>query len=62
VIQTNLSVDAPGIWNMLLERGYSGWITPDLDPPRRNEGEGTYADKLRINHRFLIDGLGVETL
>ena len=55
-------VDIPGIWSMLLERGYSGWITLDLDPPRPNEGEGTYEEKLRINHRFLTDTLKVETL
>jgi inosose dehydratase len=55
-------VDIPGIWKLLLERGYNGWVTLDLDPPRPNEGEGTYADKLRINHRFLIETLGVSTL
>jgi len=55
-------VDIQGIWKMLLERGYSGWITLDLDPPRPNEGEGTSAEKLRINHRFLTDVLKVETL
>jgi inosose dehydratase len=55
-------VDIEGIWTMLLERGYGGWITLDLDPPRPNEGEGTYAEKLKINHRFLTDVLKVETL
>jgi inosose dehydratase len=55
-------VDIPGIWAMLLERGYDGWITLDLDPPRPNEGEGSSADKLRINHRFLLETLKVETL
>jgi inosose dehydratase len=55
-------VDIEGIWNLLLERGYQGWITLDLDPPRPAEGEGTYADKLRINHRFLTDTLKVGTL
>ncbi|MCC7369423.1 MAG: TIM barrel protein [Chloroflexi bacterium] len=55
-------VDIPGIWQMLLARGYSGWITLDLDPPRPNEGEGSYADKLRINHRFLLERLQVATL
>ena len=55
-------VDIPGIWKMLQERGYSGWITLDLDPPRPAEGEGTYADKLRINHRFLLDTLKVAAL
>ena len=55
-------MDIEGIWQMLLERGYGGWITLDLDPPRPNEGEGTYAEKLRINHRFLVETLKVETL
>ncbi|MGE3271230.1 MAG: sugar phosphate isomerase/epimerase family protein [Chloroflexota bacterium] len=55
-------VDIPGIWALLQERGYQGWITLDLDPPRPNEGEGTYADKLRINHRFLLETLKVDTL
>jgi inosose dehydratase len=55
-------VDIPGIWQMLNARGYHGWITLDLDPPRRNEGEGTYQDKLRINHRFLTDTLNVKML
>jgi inosose dehydratase len=55
-------VDIPGIWSLLLERGYGGWVTLDLDPPRQNEGEGTYEDKLRINHRFLIETLKVASL
>lgn len=55
-------VDIPGIWSLLLEHGYQGWITLDLDPPRPAEGEGTYEDKLRINHRFLTDVLKVQTL
>ena len=57
-----LELYVQGIWKMLLERGYSGRITLDLDPPRPNEGEGTCEDKLRINHRFLTDVLKVETL
>ena len=55
-------VDHPGIWQLLLERGYQGWITLDLDPPRPNEGEGSASDKLAINHRYLIDTLKVGTL
>jgi len=55
-------VDIPGIWKLLQERGYQGWITLDLDPPRPNEGEGSYADKLRINWRYLKDTLKVESL
>ncbi len=53
-------VDIQGIWSMLLERGYQGWITLDLDPPRPAEGEGTYEDKLWINRRFLTDTLKIE--
>ncbi|MCC7367247.1 MAG: TIM barrel protein [Chloroflexi bacterium] len=55
-------VDHEGIWALLLERGYEGWITLDLDPPRPAEGEGTYEDKLRINWRYLLDTLKVSTL
>jgi inosose dehydratase len=55
-------VDHPAIWSYLVERGYQGWITLDLDPPRANEGEGTYADKLRINRRYLTDVLRVPHL
>ena len=54
-------VDIPGIWTLLLERGYQGWITLDLDPPRPAEGEGTYAEKLQINRRFLTDTLKIES-
>jgi sugar phosphate isomerase/epimerase len=55
-------VDIPGIWSMLVERGYDGWITLDLDPPRPDEGEGSSEEKLRINHRFLRETLKVDTL
>jgi inosose dehydratase len=52
-------VDLPGIWALLLRRGYQGWITLDLDPPRPNEGEGSPADKMEINRRYLLDTLKV---
>lgn len=55
-------VDLPGIWSMLLTRGWRGWITLDLDPPRPNEGEGSVADKIEINRRYLIDTLKVGSL
>jgi inosose dehydratase len=55
-------VDHPGIWRLLLERGYQGWVTLDLDPPRPSEGEGSPEDKLRINHRYLVETLEVGTL
>ena len=42
-------VDLPGVWQLLQERGFAGWITLDLDPPRANEGEGSIEEKLRIN-------------
>lgn len=52
-------VDHPAIWAMLQERGYDGWITLDLDPPRPNEGEGSVDDKIGINCRYLTDVLKV---
>lgn len=52
-------VDHPAIWDMLNERGYNGWITLDLDPPRPNEGEGSVDDKIGINCRYLRDVLKV---
>lgn len=55
-------VDITGIWNLLQERGYTGWVTLDLDPPRPAEGEGTYQEKLHINRRFLTDTLKVAAL
>lgn len=55
-------VDLPGVWRLLQERQYRGWITLDLDPPRANEGEGTATEKLAINTRFLTETLGVRTL
>jgi sugar phosphate isomerase/epimerase len=52
-------VDHPAIWAMLNERGYDGWITLDLDPPRPNEGEGSVDDKMGINCRYLTETLKV---
>lgn len=55
-------VDHPAIWAMLNERGYNGWITLDLDPPRPNEGEGSADDKIGINCNYLTETLGVPHL
>jgi inosose dehydratase len=55
-------VDIDGIWSLLKERGFTGWITLDLDPPRPLEGEGSVADKMSINRRFLTETLRVEQL
>jgi len=55
-------VDHPAIWKMLSDRGYDGWITLDLDPPRPNEGEGTVDDKMGINVRYLQETLKVPHL
>ncbi len=55
-------VDHPAIWKMLVERGYQGWVTLDLDPPRANEGEGSVEDKARINVDYLRNTLRVGTL
>jgi inosose dehydratase len=52
--------DLPTNWQLLLDRGYQGWITLDLDPPRPNEGEGTPEDKLRINHNYVVNTLGAK--
>lgn len=55
-------VDLPAMWDVMQERGYTYWVTLDLDPPRPNEGEGSPEDKLRINKRYLEEGLHVEHL
>lgn len=55
-------VDHEAVWAMLNRRGYDGWITLDLDPPRQNEGEGTVLDKLTINHDYLFEKLKVKEL
>lgn len=47
---------------MLVDLGYSGWITLDLDPPRSNEGEGSADDKIGINCRYLREVLDVLNL
>ncbi len=52
-------VDHEAIWAMLQERGYNGWITLDLDPPRPNEGEGSVDDKIGINCRYLTETLQI---
>jgi inosose dehydratase len=54
--------DIPANWQLLQDRGYQGWITLDLDPPRANEGEGTPEEKLRINQRYVTEVLGVSKL
>jgi inosose dehydratase len=55
-------VDHPAIWRLLVERGYEGWITLDLDPPRPNEGEGSVDDKIAINCTYLTQTLQVPDL
>jgi inosose dehydratase len=50
--------DLPTNWQILNDRGFKGWITLDLDPPRPNEGEGSAEDKLRINHNYVVNTLG----
>jgi sugar phosphate isomerase/epimerase len=55
-------VDHLTIYRMLVDLGYSGWITLDLDPPRSNEGEGSVDDKIGINCRYLREVLDVPNL
>src|SRR6185312_7962821 len=52
-------VDLPRLWQCLQARGFHGWITIDLDPPRPNEGEGSAEEKLRLNLRYLLETLRV---
>jgi inosose dehydratase len=53
-------VDHEAIWKIIKDRGYRGWITLDLDPPRSDEG--TIEEKILINRRYLTDTLKVATL
>ena len=55
-------VALPATWQLLQERNFRGWLTLDLDPPRPNEGEGTIEEKLRINHRYVTETLGITRL
>jgi sugar phosphate isomerase/epimerase len=50
-------VDFPAIWKLLNDRGYQGWITLDLDPPR--PGDGSIEHNLEINKRYLVEKLRV---
>ncbi len=52
----------PAIWTLLNERGYDGWITLDLDPPRPDEGEGSVDDKIKINCKYLTETLKISCL
>ncbi len=51
-------VDFPAIMRILRERGYRGWITLDLDPPR--PGEGTIEENVMANKRYLVERLQAE--
>ena len=55
-------VDLIGIWALMQKRGYDGWITLDLDPPRPLEGEGSVDEKMAINREYLINSLHVGQL
>lgn len=50
-------VDFPGIFKLLGQKNYQGWITLDLDPPR--PGEGAIEENLEINKRYLRETLRV---
>ena len=50
-------VDFPAIMKVLRSRGYKGWITLDLDPPR--PGTGTIEDNVMVNRRYLENTLKV---
>ncbi|MBN8730924.1 MAG: TIM barrel protein [Acidobacteria bacterium] len=48
-------VNFPAIHQLLQRRGFQGWITLDLDPPR--PGDGTIDENLEINKRYLLRDL-----
>lgn len=50
-------VDFPAIYRILQERGYEGWITLDLDPPR--PGDGTIEENVMVNKTYLQEVLKV---
>jgi sugar phosphate isomerase/epimerase len=51
-------VDFPAVWKLLNSRGYQGWITLDLDPPR--PGDGSIEHNLEINKGYLLEKLRVK--
>ncbi|MGH7912470.1 MAG: sugar phosphate isomerase/epimerase family protein [Candidatus Dormibacteraceae bacterium] len=53
-------IDFQEVWRRIAQRGYRGWITLDLDPPRA--GEGSVEEKLLRNRRFVLEELSVECL
>jgi inosose dehydratase len=50
-------VDFPAFFQVLRERNYRGWVTLDVDEPR--PGEGTVAEVLAADTRYLRDKLSV---
>ena len=51
-------VDFPGIYALLSNHAYQGWITLDLDPPR--PGDGSIEEMLQRNKTYLEKGLRVK--
>ncbi len=50
-------VDFPAFFKVLRSHNYQGWVTLDLDPPRA--GEGTVAENLAVDAKYLRDVLQV---
>ncbi|MCC6394916.1 MAG: sugar phosphate isomerase/epimerase [Bryobacterales bacterium] len=48
-------VDFPAVMELLRSKGYRGWITLDLDPPR--PGEGSIEEVLETNRKYLRERL-----
>lgn len=50
-------VDFPAIFETLKRKGFQGWITIDLDPPR--PGDGTIEENVLVNKKYLQEVLAV---
>ncbi len=53
-------VDFPGLFRVLREKNYDGWVTLDFDAPR--PGEGTVESNMALFRKYLTGTLGVTTL
>ena len=52
-------VDFPGIFRILRQRRYDGWVVFDVDAPRAGDGTGTVDDNIAASVNYLRTTLGV---
>jgi sugar phosphate isomerase/epimerase len=53
-------VDFPGIFKLLRERKFKGWVVYDLDAPRPGDGTGSIQENLAANINYLRNVLHVK--